>query len=80
MYNEGKELKELTGGSAMKKARKTTLEERICIVKDCLEHDRNYEAMEGFWGILKREMYYGKRFTSKEELIQRIQNYIEYYN
>ncbi|CVI70122.1 Transposase [Clostridiales bacterium CHKCI001] len=80
MYNEGKELKELTGGSAMKKARKTTLEERICIVKDCLEHDRNYGAMEGFWGILKREMYYGKRFTSKEELIQRIQNYIEYHN
>ena len=36
-YNEGKELKELTGGSAMKKARKTTLEERICIVKDCLD-------------------------------------------
>ena len=43
--NEGKELKELTGGSAMKKARKTTLEERICIVKDCLDHDRNYGAM-----------------------------------
>ena len=32
------------------------------------------------WGILKREMYYGKRFTSKEELIQSIQDYIEYYN
>ena len=36
--------------------------------------------MEGFWGILKREMYYGKRFTSNEELIQSIQDYIEYYN
>ena len=24
--------------------------------------------MEGFWGILKRERYYGKRFTSKQEL------------
>lgn len=45
VYNEGKELKELTEGSAMKKARKTTLEERICIVKDCLDHDRNYGAM-----------------------------------
>ena len=44
-YNEGKELKELTGGSAMKKARKTTLKERICIVKDCLDHDRNYGSM-----------------------------------
>lgn len=23
--------------------------------------------MEGFWGILKRERYYGRRFTSKQE-------------
>ena len=36
--------------------------------------------MEGFWGILKRERYYGKRFTSKQELIQMIQSYIRYYN
>ena len=36
--------------------------------------------MEGFWGILKRERYYGKRFTSKQELIQMINNYISYYN
>ncbi len=45
VYNKGKELKELTGGSTMKKARKTTLEERITIVKDCLSHNRNYGAM-----------------------------------
>ena len=36
--------------------------------------------MEGFWGILKRERYYGKRFTSREALIQMITDYIEYYN
>lgn len=36
--------------------------------------------MEGFWGILKRERYYGRRFTSKKELIQMIKHYIEYYN
>lgn len=36
--------------------------------------------MEGFWGILKRERYYGRRFTSKQELIQMIQHYIRYYN
>ena len=36
--------------------------------------------MEGFWGILKRERYYGKRFTSREELVQMIENYIVYYN
>ena len=36
--------------------------------------------MEGFWGILKRERYYGKRFTSREELVSMIENYITYYN
>jgi len=36
--------------------------------------------MEGFWGILKRERYYGKRFTSKNELVEMIENYIWYYN
>ena len=36
--------------------------------------------MEGFWGILKRERYYGRRFTSKQELVQMIENYIRYYN
>lgn len=36
--------------------------------------------MEGFWGILKRERYYGSRFTSREELVEMIGNYITYYN
>lgn len=36
--------------------------------------------MEGFWGILKRECYYGRRFTNKQELIQTIVDYISYYN
>ena len=36
--------------------------------------------MEGFWGILKHERYYGKRFTSKQELVQMIRDYIYYYN
>src|SRR5699024_10939552 len=36
--------------------------------------------MEGFWGILKRERYYGRRFTSKKELVQMIKHYIHYYN
>lgn len=36
--------------------------------------------MEGFWGILKRERYYGRRFTSKQELVLMIQRYIQYYN
>ncbi len=36
--------------------------------------------MEGFWGILKRERYYGKRFESREELVKMIESYICYYN
>ena len=36
--------------------------------------------MEGFWGILKREKYCGKRFTSKKELVRMIRDYIYYYN
>ena len=36
--------------------------------------------MEGFWDILKREHYYGRRFTSKQDLIQMIERYIRYYS
>ena len=36
--------------------------------------------MEGFWGILKRERYYGNRFTSRDSLMKMIEDYIEYYN
>lgn len=36
--------------------------------------------MEGFWGILKRERYYGRRFTSRDALARMIQDYIVYYN
>ncbi len=35
--------------------------------------------MEGWWGMLKSEMYYLRRFTSKEELISAIVEYIDYY-
>lgn len=36
--------------------------------------------MEGFWGILKRERYYGKCFTSRESVMEMIKDYIDYYN
>ena len=36
--------------------------------------------MEGFWGILKRERYYGKRFTDKVSLVAMIDEFIQYYN
>ena len=36
--------------------------------------------MEGFWGMLKSEMYYLHKFTSADELIQAIEKYITFYN
>lgn len=36
--------------------------------------------MEGFWGILKRERYYGRRFNSRKELTDMIESFIHYYN
>lgn len=36
--------------------------------------------MEGFWGILKRERYYGKKYFCREELVAMIEDYIAYYN
>ncbi|MEY8388753.1 IS3 family transposase [Oscillospiraceae bacterium 38-13] len=36
--------------------------------------------MEGFWGILKRERYYGRKFTSRELLCRIIREFIAYYN
>ena len=36
--------------------------------------------MEWFWGILKRERYYGRRFTSRDDLVDMIEDDIAYYN
>ena len=36
--------------------------------------------MESFWGMLKSEMYYLRRFTDRDELIHAIENYIYFYN
>ena len=42
-------------------------------------HCTDNGPMEGFWGFLKREMYYVKRFTSKSDLASEIKAYIVYY-
>ena len=36
--------------------------------------------MESFWGMLKSEMYYPRRFTDPAELTLAIENYIHFYN
>lgn len=45
-------------------------------VGKCLDN----APMEGWWGILKSEMYYLKRFTSRESLVREIEDYIHFYN
>ena len=58
------------------KLEKAGMTQSMSRVAKCIDNG----PMEGFWGILKRERYYGKRFTNKQELIQMITNYISYYN
>ena len=36
--------------------------------------------MEGFFGILKSEMYHLKRFSTYNELKAAVEKYIDYYN
>lgn len=56
--------------------KKHRMKQSMSRVAHCIDNG----PMEGFWGILKREKYYGKRFTSKENLIAAIEFYIDYYN
>lgn len=59
-----------------RKLEKAGMTQSMSRVARCIDNG----PMEGFWGILKRERYYGRRFTSKRELIAMIQSYISYYN
>ena len=52
------------------------MEQSMSRIGKCIDNG----PMEGFWGILKRERYYGRRILSREELVQMIENYITYYN
>ena len=56
--------------------KKHHMKQSMSRVAHCIDNG----PMEGFWGILKREMYYGHRFTDKETLVNDISKYIDYYN
>ena len=43
---------------------------------NCLDNS----PMENFFGILKQEVYYGRKFYSYEHLKQTIEDFIKYYN
>lgn len=58
------------------KLEKAGMTQSMSRVAHCIDNG----PMESFWGILKRERYYGREFTSKQLLIQTIESYISYYN
>ena len=58
------------------KLKKQRMKQSMSRAAHCIDNG----PMEGFWGILKRERYYGKRFTDRESLVQMIEEYVSYYN
>lgn len=58
-YNGHEELKSSgTGGKPiMTKGRKTTFEERVEIVKHCIEHDRDYAKTANEYGVSYQQVY-----------------------
>ena len=56
--------------------KKHHMKQSMSRVAHCIDNG----PMEGFWGILKREKYYSRRFTTRAELVSAIEDYINYYN
>ena len=67
-------------GYQMKAYQKRLKEERIFQSMSrkgtCLDNS----VMENFFGLLKQEIYYGRTYTSFDELKKNIEQWIEYYN
>lgn len=62
--------------SKQKKLVLHNMRQRMSKVGRCIDNG----PMEGYWGLLKSEMYYLKKFNSKDELKEAIENYIHFYN
>lgn len=58
------------------KLKKAHMTQSMSRVGKCIDNG----PMEGFWGILKRERYYGKNFLDRDSLVTMIKDYIGYYN
>ena len=64
MYNSGKNLKNMSGGSRMVKSRKTTQEERIQIAKECIESGHDYGEIAKKYDVGYQQVYtWVKKFT-----------------
>lgn len=59
-----------------KKLEKQGITQSMSRVGCCIDNG----PTEGFWGIIKSEMYYISEFSNEEELRQAIAEFIEYYN
>lgn len=55
---------------------KASMTQSMSRVGRCIDNG----PMESFWGMLKTEMYYLKKFETSEELKTAVCNYIDYYN
>ena len=69
MYNSGIDFKnKMSGGSRMTTSRKTTREERITIVKDCLANGKNYGEIAIKYNVSYQQVYtWVKRFSELGE-------------
>ena len=65
-----------TSGAFHHKLEQAGMTQSMSRVAKCIDNG----PMEGFWGIIKRERYYGKKFTSRKSIVEMIENYMEYYN
>ena len=57
MYNSHTELKSYTGGSRMTKGRNTTYEERVTLVKKCIENGCNYGEIAEKYKVGYQQIY-----------------------
>jgi len=65
-----------TSKAFKKKLEDAQMTQSMSRVARCIDNG----PMEAFWGMLKSEMYYLKKFQSYAELEQAVIDYIEYYN
>ena len=58
VYNSGRDFgRKMSGGSRMKQGRETTQEEKLAIVKDCLENGSNYGETASKYSVSYQQVY-----------------------
>jgi len=64
LYNSGKNFKKISGGSRMRNSRKTTIDERIQIAKECIESGNDYGEIAKKYDVGYQQVYtWVKKFT-----------------